>query len=77
MGFQISSTFRETVSNDGLVHESLGEGFALEAVREGGGERHAREAVYGDGDRQALMVEILHHWEVLVGFGEGGGGGGG
>jgi len=60
MGLEICSALRETVAHDRLLHEGFAERLALQTVFERRGNGNARDAVHGDGDGEAFVVEVLH-----------------
>jgi len=60
MGFEVCSAFRKPVSHDGLFHQSLAKGLAFQAVFERSGEGNAGDAVYGNANCEAFVVEVLH-----------------
>lgn len=59
-GLELCAGLGQPVPHNGLVHQRLPEGFALQAVLEGGGEADARLARDADGDGEPLVVEVGH-----------------
>lgn len=68
-GLELGGAFGQPVADDGLGDQGVVEGGAFEGVGQRGGEGDARLAGHGDGDDEALVVEVGHEVLHPVAFG--------